>query len=117
MATTTPPYLSAGIDIRGSGGDRFRSAAQTGTGIFKNAFADQWTANMDDPLPEDTPSHTEIINHFIKICGFSHGSLMVQYIDQQQWSKLAHIVMHGLEDSKDFEIFQDDGITIAGKPM
>jgi hypothetical protein len=25
--------------------------------------------------------------------------------------------MHGLEDSKDFEVFQDDGITIAGKPM
>jgi hypothetical protein len=49
--TTTPPYLSAGIDIRASGGDRFRSAAQTGTGIFKNAFADQLTANMDYPLP------------------------------------------------------------------
>jgi hypothetical protein len=72
-----PPYLSAGIDIHGSGGDWFRSAAQIGTGIFKNAFADQCTANMDDPIPEDTPSCTEIINHFIKICGFSHDSLMV----------------------------------------
>jgi hypothetical protein len=25
--------------------------------------------------------------------------------------------MQGLEDSKDFEVFQYDGITIAGKPM
>jgi hypothetical protein len=111
-AATTPPYLSAGIDIRGSGVEQVRSAAQTVTGIFKNAFSNQWTADMDDPLPEDTPSRTEIINHFIKICGFSHDSLMVRYIDQQQWSELAHIVMHSLEDSKDFEVFRD-----AGKPM
>jgi hypothetical protein len=63
------------------------------------------------------PSRADIINHFIKICGFSHDSPMVKYIDQQQWSKLAHIVMHGLEDSKDFEVFQDDGFTTLGKPM
>jgi hypothetical protein len=40
---TTPPCSSADVGIRGSGGDRFRSAAQTGTGMFKNAFGDQWT--------------------------------------------------------------------------
>jgi hypothetical protein len=38
LAATTPPYLSAGADVRGSGGDQFRSPAQTGTGIFKNAL-------------------------------------------------------------------------------
>jgi hypothetical protein len=64
-----------------------------------------------------TPTRTDIINHFIKICGFSHDSLMVKYIDQQQWSELAHIVMHGLEDSKDFDVFQDDGFATLGKPM
>jgi hypothetical protein len=42
---------------------------------------------------------------------------MVKYIDQQQWSKLAHIVMHGLEDSKDFEVFRDDRFTTLGKPI
>jgi hypothetical protein len=72
---------------------------------------------MNDPLPEDTPPRTEIINHIIKICGFSSDSMMVKYIDQQQWLELAHVVMHGLEDSKGFEVFRDDGITIAGKPM
>jgi hypothetical protein len=45
--------------------------AHSGTGIFKNTFADRWTADMDDPEPEDTSSRTDIINHIIKICGFS----------------------------------------------
>jgi hypothetical protein len=58
IAPMTPPYLSAGVDIHGSGGDQFSSATQTGTGLFKNAFADQWTAE-DDPLPEETPSCTD----------------------------------------------------------
>jgi ribosomal protein S24E len=52
---------------------------------------------MNDPLPEDTPPRTEIINHIIKICGFSSDSMMVKYIDQQQWLELEHVVMHGLE--------------------
>jgi hypothetical protein len=104
-AATTPPYLSASVDIHGSGGDWFSSAAQTGTGIFKNAFSDQWIADMDDPIPEDAPPHTEIINRIIKICGFSSDSLMVKYIDQQQWSELAHVVIQLLEDTKGFEIF------------
>jgi ribosomal protein S24E len=72
---------------------------------------------MNDPIPEDTPPRTEIINHIVKICGFSSDSLMVKYIDQQQWSELAQVVMHGLEDSKSFEVFRDDEITIDGKPM
>jgi hypothetical protein len=93
IAATTHPYSSAGVGIHGSGGDRFRSAAQTGTGIFKNAFGDQWTTDMNDPIPEDATPRTEIINHIIKICGFSSDSLMVKYIDQQQWSELAHVVM------------------------
>jgi hypothetical protein len=70
IAATTPPYSSSGVGIRGSGGDRFRSAVQTGTGIFKNAFGDQWTTDMNDPIPEDKPPRTEIINHVIKICVF-----------------------------------------------
>jgi hypothetical protein len=51
---TTPPYLSDGACIRGSGGDRSKSAAQSGTGIFKTAFVDQWKTDMDDPEPGDT---------------------------------------------------------------
>jgi hypothetical protein len=76
IATTTPPY-SASVDIHGSGGDWHESAAQTGTGIFKNAFGDQWTTGMGNQEAEDTYTCTDIINHIIKICGFSEDLLMV----------------------------------------
>jgi hypothetical protein len=49
------------------------------------------------------------------ICGFSEDSLMVQYITQQQWAELAHAVMHGFDDAKDFEVVKDDGFTPLGK--
>jgi hypothetical protein len=68
---------------------------------------------MNAPIPEDKPPCTEIINHIIKICGFSSDSLMVKYIDHQQWLELAHVVMQGLEDSKSFYVYRVDGITIA----
>jgi hypothetical protein len=90
---------------------------QSGTGIFKTAFDDQWTTDMDDPEPEDTSPRTDIMNHVTNICSFSTDSLMVQNTYQQQWSELAHVVMQGFEDSKEFEVFCDDEITIAGKLM
>jgi hypothetical protein len=62
--------------------------------------------DMDDPEPEDTSACTDIINHVINICGFYTDSLMVWYIHQLQWSELAYVVMHGLEDAKEFEVFQ-----------
>jgi hypothetical protein len=99
IAATTSPYSSAGVGMHGSGGDQFRSADQAGTGIFKNAT--KWTTDMNDP----TPPCTKIINHIIKISGFSSDLLMVKYIDQQQWSELSHVVMQGLEDSKSVEVF------------
>jgi hypothetical protein len=76
IAATTQPY-SAGVDIHGSDGDRHESAAQTGTGIFKNAFADQWTTGMGNQEAEDMYTRTDVINHIIKICGFSEDLLMV----------------------------------------
>jgi hypothetical protein len=51
--------------------------SQSGTGLFKNAFDDRWTTDIDDQQPVDAPTHTDIINHSIKICGFANDSLMV----------------------------------------
>jgi hypothetical protein len=116
IAATTPPY-SAGVDIHGSGGDWHELVAQTDTGIYKNAFGDQWTTGMGNQEAEDTYICTDIINHIIKICGFSEDLLMVRYITQQQWAELAHVVMHGFDDAKDFEVVKDDGFTPLGKPM
>jgi hypothetical protein len=46
-AATMHPYGDAEADIRGGDEDRYESVAQTGTGIFKNAFADQWMTLMN----------------------------------------------------------------------
>jgi hypothetical protein len=108
-------YGDAEAGIRGGDEDRHESADQTGTGIFKNAFADQWTIDMDAHEPEDKWVHTEIIQH---MCGFSADSPMVRYMDQQQWSELEHVVMTKLDEIKDFETYRDDSFTIHdGGPM
>jgi hypothetical protein len=83
-AATMQPYGDAEAGIRGGDEDRYESEAQTGTGIFKNAFADLWTTNMDAHEPEDKWVRTEIIQHIIDMCGFSANFLMVRYMDQQQ---------------------------------
>jgi hypothetical protein len=83
-AATMQLLWEAEAGIRSDDEDHLESAAQIGTGIFKNAFADQWTTDMDAHKPEDKWVHTEIIQHIIDMCGFSADSLMVQYMDQQQ---------------------------------
>jgi hypothetical protein len=62
-------------------------------GIFEDAFSDEWT----EPEPE---SHTctAIIDHIIQICDFPADSVMVNYIEQQLWSTLAHVASVGLEE-------------------
>jgi hypothetical protein len=46
-AATMQPYGDAEAGILVGHEDSYESAAQTGTGIFKNAFADRWTTDMD----------------------------------------------------------------------
>jgi hypothetical protein len=73
---------------------------------------------MDSHEPEDKWVHTEIIQHIIDMCGFSADSLMVQYMDQQQWPELKYVVMTKLDEIKDFKTYQDAGFTIRdGGPM
>jgi hypothetical protein len=97
-AATMQPYGDAE-----AGKDRYESAAQTGTGIFKNAFADRWTTDINAHEPVDKWVHTEIIQHIIDMCGFSANYLVVQCMDQQQWSELEHVVMMKLDEIKDFK--------------
>jgi hypothetical protein len=51
------PQGTANAGISG-GDDHFESAAQTGTGIFTNVFADQWTSQQNDPGSEDKWVHS-----------------------------------------------------------
>jgi hypothetical protein len=61
-------------------------------GIFENAFADEWTTSKPDPL-----ARTAIIDHVINLCDFPTDSIMVKFIDQQQWSTLEHVVSVGFD--------------------
>jgi hypothetical protein len=85
--STMRPYGSMETGIRGGDENRYESEAHAGTGIFANAFADQWTAQQNDPGSEDKWVCSEIIQNIIDLCGFSADSLMVRYMDQQQWSE------------------------------
>jgi Mg-chelatase subunit ChlI len=67
---------------------------------LRQVFADRWTTNIDAHEPEDKWVHTKIIKHIIELCGFSPDSLMVRYMDQQQWSELEQVVMTTLDEIK-----------------
>jgi hypothetical protein len=111
------PYGATDTGIRGNDENRYESEAHAGTGIFANAFADQLTSQQNDPGSEIKWVRSEIIQHIIDLCGFSADSLIVHYMDQQQWSELEHVVMTALDEIKDFATFRENGITYEGKPM
>jgi hypothetical protein len=81
-------------------------------GIFENPFADEWTeAEME------RQAHTEILDHVIQLCDFPFDSVMVKYIDQQQWSALPHIITVGFDEIDEFYTVRDDGITFESSPV
>jgi hypothetical protein len=76
-------------------------------GIFKNAFADEWTTSKPDTL-----ARTAIIDHVINLCDLPADYIMVKSVDQQQWSTLEHVVSVGFEEVGEFFTVRDDGITL-----
>ena len=56
-----------------------------------------------------TTTRTPVIQHIIKLCGFSEDSTMVKYIDQEEWTDLAHVTTHLIDDIKDFHTIKSDG--------
>jgi hypothetical protein len=80
--------------------------------LFENAFDDEWTASEPDPLV-----CTTIIDHVINLCDFPADSIMVKFIDQQQWSTLEHEISVGLDEVGEFFTASDDGITFEDPPM
>jgi hypothetical protein len=46
-----------------------------------------------------------------------HDSTMVDYIDQQQWEKLEHIVTVALEEFRDIHTVKSDGYTVKAQPL
>jgi hypothetical protein len=58
----------------------------------------------------------EVINHIIDICGFPDDSTMVEYINKQQWTELADVVMITLAEVDEFKLVNKDG-SYKAKPM
>jgi hypothetical protein len=82
----------------------------------ENPFGDNDLGGGEDDSTKASTTRTEIIQHLIKLCGFSEDSTMVKYIDQQQWEDLSHILIHDVGDVKDFYTVKDDG-TFEAKPL
>jgi hypothetical protein len=55
---------------------------------------------IGDNLTSSTAAsgRAKVIEHIIMVCGFPQDSTMVEYIDQQQWDKLEHVVTVELEE-------------------
>jgi hypothetical protein len=59
---------------------------------------------------------TAIINYIIGLCGFAEDSIMVEYIDQEEWSKIHHVTSIGIHEVKDFHTIKDNG-SYEAKPL
>jgi hypothetical protein len=59
---------------------------------------------------------SKVINHIINICGFPYDSTMVEYINEQQWTELADVIMITLAEVDEFKLVNKDGLYKA-KPM
>jgi hypothetical protein len=59
---------------------------------------------------------TAIIDHIIGLCGFAEDSIMVEYIDQEEWSKIHHVTSIGIYEVKDFHTIKDNG-SYEAKPL
>ena len=59
---------------------------------------------------------TEVIQHITKLCGFAEDSVMVSYIDQEQWENIFDVVTHWFRQIDEFNVIRDNG-KFDAKPM
>jgi hypothetical protein len=57
-----------------------------------------------------------IIDYIIVLCGFAEDSVMVEYIDQEEWSKIYHVASIGIHEVNDFHTIKDNG-SYEAKPL
>jgi hypothetical protein len=74
----------------------------------------------EDDAKEETPpvakARTAVIQHIIKLCGFADDSIMVKYIDQEQWQNVFDVVTHNFKQIDEFNVTRDNG-KFDAKPM
>jgi hypothetical protein len=117
MVKAVPTYGNSGIgdcgisELLPAGCVRMAETVMMHQGIFENAFAEEWIEKE-----KELQARSDIIDHVIKVCDFPGDSVMVKYIDQQQWSMLEHVVSVGIDDVGEFFTVRDDGITFETHP-
>ena len=78
------------------------------------------SSEEEDDAKEETPTvakaRTDVIQHIIKLCGFADDSIMVSYIDQEQWQNVFDVIMHHFKQIDDFIVIRDNG-RFDAKPM
>ena len=72
---------------------------------------DPSSGGEDDAKVETTGAkeRTEVIQHIIKLCGFAEDSVMVCYIDQEQWENIFDVVTHQFRQIDEFNFIRDNG--------
>ena len=56
-----------------------------------------------------TLTRTPVIQHIIKLCGFADDSIMVSYIDQEQWQNVFDVITHHFKQIDDFIVIRENG--------
>jgi hypothetical protein len=79
----------------------------------------------DPPEPEaasgtigttENAAHRPVIKNIISLCDIPDDTVMVEFINQQKWTKLFHVTTIGIDEVKDFYTTLRDGYFEA-KPM
>ena len=115
------PGSTSGTDgtetpVTGDGGSPGTTAGtSTGTGGAGTTGATAGTSTGTS-AGGTTKTRTPVITHIIYLCGFSEDSTMVAYMDQEQWTDLAHVTSLLVDDIKDFHTVKRDG-TYEASPL
>ena len=63
-------------------------------------------------------TYSPIISHIIMLCGFESGSVFVEYINQQGWSELFHVLSISVTDVNAFHTtVENNGWTYKERPL
>jgi hypothetical protein len=62
-------------------------------------------------------AHTPIINHIIMLCGFKDDSVMVECINQKEWTTLNDVISIGINGPNTFHTVKSDGATFKARPL
>jgi hypothetical protein len=61
-------------------------------------------------------SHTPIISHIVMLCGFESDSVFVEYINQEGWTELSHVISMSVTDVNAVHTVENNKWTFKARP-